>query len=156
MVALFKTALAYGFDLPLIGLVAIASLLSVLLNGIVANLHSTQFRCLIAANLDKRIGEIKQEYEQIASDLDMQFAATIGKVERVLYIIAVALGQYALISGWLVLKAFSAWLRPREQEPKAMNYYHLYLYGNLLSLLLGVGLGMLALGLSKAAWHLIG
>ena len=92
--------------------------------------------------------------DEITSHFDMTFAPIIGILERIIYIAGIMFGAYVLISGWLVMKAFNAWLMTTELEgPRAkerMAYYHLYLYGNALSLITGLVLGFI--GLHLAAW----
>ena len=85
----------------------------------------------------------------------MTSAPIIGILERIIYIIGIMFGgAFALISGWLVMKAFNTWLQTEELKAHPtevrMAYYHQYLYGNALSLIAGVVLGFI--GLHLAAW----
>jgi uncharacterized metal-binding protein len=98
-------------------------------------------------------GQADNVFRQIEEHFAMESAPLIGTIERVIYVFGIMFaGAYALISGWLVLKAFSAWLQGSELQPNPirgrMAYYHLYLYGNALSLMTGLALGFVGLQLS--------
>lgn len=128
---------------------------------------------------DKIEDAAEAEYKIIFKHFDLDTAARIGKWERVIYVFGVMFGggAWSLISGWLVLKAFNGWLEGMEiskptseaanlplptvtasaavaadasSKANRMIYYHLYLFGNALSLMAGVALGFV--GLQLAAW----
>lgn len=106
---------------------------------------------------------------------------TIGNLERVLYLYAVFRNQYSLISGWIVLKAFFGWVRETESLPAKSGTvrppapessggcpsavappqqelylkYCLYIFGNGLSLAVGIACGEVALILAEAARQLL-
>ena len=79
---------------------------------------------------------------KLASILELKFGKRIGRIERLIYIYAVMLNQFTLLSAWVVLKAFYGWLEkpalakafPNDDSKHATLYYA-YIYGNGLSLL---------------------
>jgi hypothetical protein len=139
---IFKASAAFGLDLAWLLAFFAASAMSWLVNPIVHWLHQR--------NLQKESKEVQDHF-------DMAFAPTIGKLERVLYIYAIMYAPggsaFAIISGWLVMKAFSVWL---ERTDARMRPYHLYLYGNALSLLAGLALGSIGLMLYRIILRLLG
>lgn len=144
-VALGNFAETYGW--PWITAFIIMSIASLPLNFIIGKLFSLQMKRLAT--------QIATTENEIRSHFDMNFAPIIGILERIVYIAGIMFGgAYVLISGWLVMKAFNAWLMTTElADPRTkgrMAYYHLYLYGNALSLIAGLVLGFI--GLHLAAW----
>jgi len=86
--------------------------------------------------------------ELLDQTLNFPFARVIGRLERTLYMFAAFVADYQLIAGWLVMKAFFTWLSHKKVLPEdqardrnLMGYY-MYLYGNLLSVLYGIGCGL--------------
>jgi len=104
----------------------------------------------------------------------------IGTLERMLYVYAVFRNQYSIISGWLVLKAFFGWMQRAEglsgqsckaAEPAPQDggagdastrlhqgvylKYCMYIYGNGLSLAVGLACGEAALLLSEFVGRLL-
>jgi hypothetical protein len=172
----------------------IAALLSWPFNRLVRMLFRNQMRHCAQSIVDRdrtRQVSVDAKFREIETHFDMESAPLIGKVERILYIFGIMFtGAYAIISGWLVLKAFNTWLeglelagvpanpaaaatapattqgqqdpadyqreRDRLQEERnrlkadRMSYYHLYLYGNALSLLTGLALGVIGLQIRMA------
>ncbi len=142
-------------------------------NPIVFRLFDAEMRRCAAklVNDDQRMEtSAEDEYKLIKKHFDMELAPLIGKVERVIYVFGIMFGgAFALISGWLVLKAFAAWVgeirRPETPEnvttsvektsAPRLAYYHLYLYGNALSLLAGLALGLVGLHLTVYLPHLL-
>jgi hypothetical protein len=43
--------------------------------------------------------------------LDIEFGKRIGRIERISYIYAFMLGQFSLLSAWVILKAFYGWIQ---------------------------------------------
>ncbi len=80
-------------------------------------------------------------------------ASRIGGLERSLYIFAVMADQNALITGWLVMKAFFGRIStemgtvPPDQNRRDLHliYYTNYLIVNLLFLLIGLAIGIIVL-----------
>jgi hypothetical protein len=73
------------------------------------------------------------------------------------------INQYELAAGWLVIKAFSSWIQVNDartlsstvyldeassQQRTTLNRYNEYVIGNALSLIIGVGIGLVARFLS--------
>lgn len=72
------------------------------------------------------------------------FAAQVGALERTLYILAVMLGRYELVVGWLVLKAFFGWRRKPKGTADPRTRLNVNLVLNILSVLLGLAFGLAA------------
>ncbi len=84
-------------------------------------------------------------------------AHEIGAWERVIYIFGAAHSHYDFIGGWLLMKAFFNWIpnSAREQRPSGqaglaerdrstiMDHYNGFLIGNLISLSIGISLGLI-------------
>src|SRR3954463_8384103 len=65
------------------------------------------------------ITQINREYEAIFAHFDLATAARIGVLERILYAFGIMFGgAFAIISGWIVLKAFNSWLEGFEVRRK--------------------------------------
>lgn len=88
---------------------------------------------------------------QILETFDLDFAQEIGTLERTFYVFSVISGQYALLAGWLVMKAFFAWIQipantkinlPNPSEWQ-MLMYHSYLWGSGRSLMFGMLCGII-------------
>jgi hypothetical protein len=142
----------FGVDLPWLLAFFVASLLSYFpVHQLVRNLHQRQFSRIVEKSRDKTLGGIEDEEKALGRHFDMEFAGTIGKAERIVYVFSVMYGNaFAVLSGWLVMKAFTKWLERKDMdETRLMRYYYLYLYGNLLSLLGGLSLGALGLAIQK-------
>jgi hypothetical protein len=92
--------------------------------------------------------------------------ARVGRTERLLYIYAIASGVYALLSGWIVLKAFFGWIyesklpelvEEGQRHESALQLsrrklvgFYLYIYGNALSLIAAVVLTYVGLTIAAA------
>jgi hypothetical protein len=169
---IFKYAASYNIDWAWLIAFAIASALSFFpIHWIVLKLHDRRMNREIEGNENLTGIQRKEKKEALLSHFDLEFAGTIGKLERIVYIFSVMYGAaFAVLSGWLVMKAFTTWLEkqdPNEDLPPApatagtppsappadkatmMRIYHLYLYGNVLSLLSGLGLGALGVAVAK-------
>jgi len=160
----------------------IAWIASFLLAAVIAGLLNWPVRNVFIMQLGRAADEISSKTRkpkpEVLKDLENHFdlptASLIGKLERILYVFGIMFGgAFAIISGWLVLKAFNTWLEVFEQtqpgplgtsqnaagkaaEQQAANdkklsrmiYYHLYLVGNAMSLMMGITLGFLGLQLA--------
>ena len=62
--------------------------------------------------------------------------------------------RYEIIAGWLAMKAFFGWIEKERptQETDYLDRYNSALIGNLLSLLIGLGIGIAA---RSIAVHLV-
>jgi hypothetical protein len=82
-------------------------------------------------------------------------AGAIGMIERFIYTSVVLFGlPFVIIGGWLALKGFAKF-RPKgtgeHATEKYLNEYYSYLIGTGLSLIFGVGFGILG---RLLVWHL--
>jgi len=76
----------------------------------------------------------------------------IGGLERTLYIYAGMFSHYELVTAWLIMKGFFGWIeRTRErgtivprEERDLLGRYNSYLFGNICSVLIGLGTGLVA------------
>ena len=76
----------------------------------------------------------------------------LGVIERTLYFGAAALSTYEIVAGWLALKAVAKFAETssasararRKEEAETVTVYYLYICGNGLSLIIGLGCGLLA------------
>src|SRR5438270_12344403 len=66
----------------------------------------------------------------------------IGGLERIFYVFAVMYAKPELVTGWLVMKTFSGWVG--EDPESRYARYNGFVIGNILSLLFGLGLGIIA------------
>ncbi len=80
--------------------------------------------------------------EHVAKGEPTALVRSVGTLERILYIAGVIGHHYELIAGWLVLKAFFEIARDRCRLSPVR--YNSWLVGNLLSLMTGLFLGVLA------------
>jgi len=121
--------------LPVLGIFFGALVLSLFANPLIARLMEWQ--------IGKRF---KEDTQSEVNAHDLPFAAIIGNLERVLYIYGVVTSQYAVISGWLVMKAFFLWIRSGGPSDSRLDirHYFVYLYGSGLSLIAGLALGQIA------------
>jgi len=103
---------------------------------------------LIVVRVDRwLVGRIAKQakvaYDE-SSERDTLGAATVGCIERPIYILAIMLGQPGIITAVIILKAFFNWTFPYSEKKNGeglveMNvYYHAYVIGNLLSLSLAL------------------
>lgn len=139
MVGFVKTAGVYGVNIPLIIGFLAGSILAICGNFIVFRLHRMQIQKLFVVDDNTTEKAKRDAYDKLLGEFDMRFAGLIGKTERILYVYSVMLNQFSLLGGWLVMKAFFGWLtKPRSNPRDGLPYYHLYLYGNALSILCGL------------------
>jgi hypothetical protein len=161
-----RTLNQYGFDLPAILGFLVGTILAYSPGhwfvGKLFERRKNIVETRLKADLERRHEEhtVEEELENFQHELDLENAVVIGKWERALYVYSVMFGQFSLLSGWLVMKAFFGWLGTKEQEREQeqarwrMRKYHLYLYGNLWSLLTGLGCGAIgrAVAYGLASW----
>lgn len=80
-------------------------------------------------------------------------AWAVGCIERIIYTSSLVLGlPFALIGGWLVLKGLAQFNPRRTGKPTTdefLDAYYSYLVGTGLSLIVGVGFGLLGRFLLK-------
>jgi hypothetical protein len=65
----------------------------------------------------KKTGDQESEVlTKLQDHFDLDTASLIGKLERILYVFGIMFGgAFAIISGWIVLKAFNTWLEVFEE-----------------------------------------
>jgi hypothetical protein len=150
-------ARTYGVDLPWLGAFILATGLTYFpVHPLVYKMHDKQLGEIVKKSPNKTLESVEKEKQAVRDRYDMEFAPIIGSLERVLYVYCVMQGAYALLSGWLVMKAFTAWLEQKGVNPaERMRYYHLYLYGNILSLFGGLAAGAIGLAVYKTFNHFI-
>jgi uncharacterized metal-binding protein len=120
-------------------------------------MHDKQLSEIVKKSPKKTLESLEKEKQLVRDKYDMEFAPIIGNLERVVYVYSVMQASYAVLSGWLVMKAFTAWLEQKGVNPEErMRYYHLYLYGNVLSLFGGLAAGAIGLAISKALSQVMG
>ncbi len=63
-----------------------------------------------------------------------------------LYIFSVMSGNYEIITGWLLLKAFFGWIESEKQKDadEQLLKYNAFIIGTILSLLIGIAVGLAA------------
>ena len=138
----------YEFDLPFLVAMIIGAALSVAVHPIVKSAFVARIETTAKSTLtgpsDNSVGE---KMPLILDHFDLPFAATIGCIERIIYVFAVITPAYDLIIGWLIMKAFYEWLKGPDEEQKlplrAVVFYHLYLFGNAISLMAGLAAGVI-------------
>jgi hypothetical protein len=74
---------------------------------------------------------------------NINYAASVGFFERIIYTSAVLIDQYGLITGWLVLKALVDWPSSPSSKVRSWPKYTVYLIGNALSIAFGIAGGKL-------------
>lgn len=135
---------------------------SFLLNGIIQTLHDRFLESLSKQSSYISLAEEKDR-TKIKAGLHLDMGAKIGNIERILYIYSVVISKYEIIGGWLILKTFWGWIGqipmgtskgassnvsdaddydPKNRQHELLTYY-LYTYGNGLSLLFGILLGLI-------------
>jgi hypothetical protein len=103
-----------------------------------------------------------EKREVIKELFGLRFGGMIGPLERVFYIYAIMMPQLTILTPIIVLKAFFGWITheridaflstlPADRSALAKDLrfvngivyvlYHSYIYGNILSLMLGLALG---------------
>jgi hypothetical protein len=146
-----------GIDVPFLVGFLVAIVLGIWPgNWLVAQIHKWQLKTLLKPDGSKTFDEFNKEYDDLLKLFDWRFAQLIGRTERILYVIAVMTAQYSILSGWLVMKAFFGWLsRPRRPQSESLPYYHMYLFGNALSILCGLLCGSIGNVVVTAFNHLL-
>ncbi|MBI2862113.1 MAG: hypothetical protein HYX89_04765, partial [Chloroflexi bacterium] len=94
-------------------------------------------------NDEKKIQDVKEVDNSVASRPFAWHAGLIGLLERFMYTSAVLVGRPEFIAVWLALKVagqWAAWRDPWLGRP----IYNLVLIGNALSIIFGAGGGYLA------------
>jgi hypothetical protein len=88
------------------------------------------------------------------------FGATIGWIERELYIYALAFGAVGILSAVLLFKGFTGWITigatDASKRPEALSHFYGYTIGNFISLGLAIAYYEIGLGVYHAASSLSG
>lgn len=71
-----------------------------------------------------------------------KLATSVGGLERMFYIFAMMYETPEIVTGWLVMKAFFGWIR--EKKAEELEEFNVLVILNMLSLLIGLGLGLVA------------
>lgn len=101
---------------------------------------------LVVWGLDYLVRKGKKEEENESEYLSgpHPLARGVGWVERFIYTSCILLGlPYSVIGGWLVLKGLAQFHPRGKTTPKWLTEYYSYLVGTGLSLIVGVGFGLL-------------
>jgi hypothetical protein len=156
-----RTWMHYGVDAP--------SLVGFLFGALSVIISGPCIRKIILYLVDKTLGRLppeppnqtddqrKEEKELIHSIFDWPGAELIGILERFLYVYSVLeVPAWPLMAGWLAMKAFFIRLAEPEnaQFPPSRRQaiYHLYLYGNVISVLAGLICGHFARLVCAVIW----
>lgn len=150
-----KTWTHYGFDAPsIIGFLcgaALVKLSSSLIKRLIYNQVELTLERLPQKTPPASPEEREKEKCEIHKIFDWQGAELIGILECFLYVYAVLeVPAWPLMAGWLAMKAFFIRLaEPHELEPsRRQSIYHLYLFGNIISVLAGLICGHIARAIS--------
>ncbi len=101
-----------GIDPSLLLGFAVASLLSWLwADGAIQALYTRRFMELTEGNPDQTLRAAQAKSELWRAKLDLDFGKRIGRIPRIFYIDSVMLGQFSLLSAWVILKAFHGWIQ---------------------------------------------
>lgn len=130
-------------------------------NLLVRMIYSHVLDIVRAPDAGKSMKEWLQEraLEKDMADFRSDMSAIIGRLERIGYISAIVFSIPALITAIIILKAFFAWSESKDSLGAAtasqasskpaylatLAHYQTYVFGNLISLLFGVFLGLAAL-----------
>jgi hypothetical protein len=147
-----KTWTHYGIDVPCV----IGFLCGVTLVWLSSDRIKEIIDRQATAVLNKMPKEGMEEERQraIHEIFDWPGAKLIGVLERILYVYAVQILAWPLVAGWLAMKAFFIRLAEPDQLPvgRRQPIYHLYLYGNMISVLSGLIFGHIARAISAVIW----
>lgn len=126
---------------------------------LIQKLYKRRFSEIVETNPDQTLRDAQAKSEAWRNKLDLEFGRRIGRIERVFYIYAVMLGQFSLLSAWVIMKAFYGWIQKPNvaqsaapDEDKEITTYYAYIYGNALSLLAALTLGHFGV-LVANAWN---
>lgn len=148
-----------GVNLSLLLGFLVANLLSWLVaDYLIQKLYRIRFAEIVGSNPDQTMRDAQAKSEGWRNKLDLDFGKRIGRIERVFYIYAVMLGQFTLLSAWVIMKAFYGWIqRPSVasstavEEDKEITTFYAYIYGNALSLLAALMLAHIGLLIANAS-----
>lgn len=148
-----------GVDFGLLIGFLVANLVSwVVADRLIQRLYKKRFSEIVESNRDQTLQDADAKSEAWRTKLDLEFGKRIGRIERVFYIYAVMLGQFSLLSAWVILKAFYGWIQKPDvaqlavsDEDKEITTFYAYIYGNALSLLAALILGHFGLLVANAS-----
>jgi len=154
-----ETLQALGINLTLLIGFALANLVSwVWADDLIQDLYRRRFRELTESNPDQTLRAAQAKGELWRTKLDLDFGKRIGRIERIFYIYSVMLGQFSLLSAWVILKAFYGWIQKpgvaqsgAPEEDKEITTFYAYVYGYALSLLAALVLAHAGLLISSVA-----
>ena len=76
---------------------------------------------LVMPSRDMTLGGVEDAKEKVRLRLSMEFAGVIGGLEGLVYVLAVMINQYGLITSVIILKAFFGWVdMPRDAQQSDM------------------------------------
>ncbi len=135
-----------GIDIPSFFGFLFACLLSwYFADSIIQRLYSKRFDEMMGADQNLTGKDIQRGKVDLANKLDLDFGKRIGRIERVFYIYSIMFNALTLLSAWVILKAFYGWIQKPEiarslasESTKEITTFYLYIYGNALSLLMGL------------------
>jgi hypothetical protein len=135
-----------GISLGGLGGFAVAVIISWIAgDNIILTLYKRRFKEIVLENPDRSLRDAEARSEAWRNKLDLEFGKRIGRIERIFYIYAVMLNQFALLSAWVILKAFYGWIQKptvaqstATEEDKDITTFYAYVYGNALSILAGI------------------
>jgi hypothetical protein len=126
-------------------------------------------RRLINYSSGMTLGKILEEEEKIRRFLGMELAVEIGRLEKLVYVLAVMLDQYGLITAVIILKAFFGWITIPQNSSESgelgdrlafynykLDFFYVYILGNVLSLLVALALGLVGKIIAAFVKDLIG
>jgi hypothetical protein len=150
--------MTYSLDVPGIEVSKLAGFAAGVLVSWIAGdplilwLYSRRFRKIIEGNRSLTFDQGDIEHQRWRNRLDLEFGRIIGRIERIFYIYAVTMSQFTLLSSWVILKAFYGWIQKptlaqtgAPEEDKDITAFYAYIYGNALSIMVGLACGHLAL-----------
>jgi hypothetical protein len=86
--------------------------------------------------------------EKIEAKRDMYLVRILGLLERILYTTCIVFGEPAGIAAWLAIKVITRWAG-EEKRWANISEANVYLIGNLLTVFIGAGGGLLSILLPK-------
>lgn len=143
------------------------SLIGFLFGALAVLASSPLVKLIILKQVDLTLGRLPrgdqtddqraQEEDRFHSRFDWERAGLIGVLERLFYVYAVLENAWPLIAGWLAMKAFFVRLvEPTDAEKvdasSRQAIYHVYLFGNMVSVLTGLVCGHIAKLMCPLLW----